>query len=310
MLLHLLLSTAVVLGADPTDSSAADLRFKDTGGGIFDFDTGPYQGQLKLDGKYKGLYPMTDTATKTEWVHPPGIFSFYRVLTTNGRYGNAARDWPTQSKLTANGAVEVDWPAAQEHPLEIKGVYRWTKADTLDLEISVTPQCDMPMFELFMSSYLGKTFMAQVYTKRGEASEPSFEPIDKKTNTPDRYVMYPRDDEAVEMIRDGRWKLGSNPVDWAVEPYLAAPLVLRRDTENGLVAIMMCPPDDCFAVASPWNPATPEGGGYRSLYLCLFGRDLKSGENARAKCRLVFGQNIDNRQALKLYEGYLKELRD
>ena len=310
MLLHLLLSTAVVLGADPADSSGADLRFNDAGGGMFDFDTGRYQGQLKLDGKYQGLHPMTDAATKTEWAHPPGIFSFYRVLTTNGRYGNAARDWPTQSKVAENGAVDVHWPAAEEHPLEITGVYRWTRADTLDLDITVKPQCDMPMFELFMSSYFGKTFMAQVYTKRRGASEPSFEPIDKKTETPGGYVMYPRDDEAVQMIRDGRWKLGSNPVDWAVEPYLAAPLVLRRDTENGLVAIMMCPPDDCFAVASPWNPATPEGGGYRSLYLCLFGRDLKSGGTARARCRLVFGQNIDNQQALELYQAYLKELRD
>ena len=180
--------------------------------------------------------------------------------------------------------------------------------DTLDLDISVTPGCDMPKFELFMSSYLGKTFMAQVYTKRSGASGPSFEPIDKKTATPDRYVMYPRDEAAVSMIRDGRWKIGSNPVDWAVEPYLAAPLVLRRDTANGLVAIMMCPPDDCFAIASPWNPATVESGGYRSLYLCLIGRDLKSGETAKAKCRLVFGRNIDNQQALELYKGYLKEL--
>jgi hypothetical protein len=310
MLLHLLLWTTVVLSAEPGDSPGAELRFKDAGNGIFDFDTGKYRGQLKLDGKYQGLYPLTDAATKTEWVHPPGIFSFYRVLTTNGRYGKNARDWPTQSKVTGNGAVSVHWPPAEEHPVEITGVYRWTRADTLDLDISVTPQRDMPMFELFMSSYFGKTFFAQVYTRRCGASEPSFEPIEKKTKTPDRYVMYPRDDEAVEMIRDGRWKIGSNPVDWAVEPYLAAPLVLRRDTEKGLVAIMMCPPDDCFAVASPWNPPTPDAGGYRSLYLCLFGRDLKSGETAQAKCRLVFGQNIDNRQALKLYQAYLKELQN
>ena len=310
MLLHLLLSTAVVLGAEPGDSTGAELRFKNAGGGIFDFDTGKYRGRLKLDGKYQGLYPMVDAATKTEWVHPPGIFSFYRVLTTNGRYGKTARDWPTQPKVAKNGAVSVYWPATEEHPVEIFGLYRWTRSDTLDLEIGVKPQREMPMFELFMSSYFGKTFLARVYTKRRGASEPSFEPIDKKTKTPDRYVMYPRDDEAVAMIRDGRWKIGSNPVDWAVEPYLAAPLVLRRDTKNGLVAIMMCPPDDCFAVASPWNPATPDAGGYRSIYLSLFGRDLKAGETAQAKCRLVFGRNIDNRQALELYQAYLKESRD
>ena len=41
---------------------------------------------------------------------------------------------------------------------------------------------------------------------------------------------------------------------------------------------MMCRPGDCFAFSSPWNPASPKGGGYRSLYQSLFGRDLKAGE--------------------------------
>ena len=27
-------------------------------------------------------------------VHPPGIFSFYRVFSGATRFGNAARDWP------------------------------------------------------------------------------------------------------------------------------------------------------------------------------------------------------------------------
>ena len=97
---------------------------------------------------------------------------------------------------------------------------------------------------------------------------------------------------------------------WAIERWLAAPLVLRRDKALGLTACMMGLPKDCFAVSGPWNPATPDAGGYRSLYLCFFGRDLKAQETARAKCRLVFGRNLDNRQALELYQAYLKELQD
>jgi hypothetical protein len=122
------------------------------------------------------------------------------------------------------------------------------------------------------------------------------------------YVMFPRDDEAVKLIRDGRWKVGSNPVDWALGSHLAAPLVIRRDSVQGLTAVMMSPPGGCFAVSTPWNPATPEGGGDRSLYLSLYGGDLKAGQPARARCRLVIARDLSDEQAVARYEAYLKEV--
>jgi len=297
-----------LLSPTPILADPPDLAFRSAGEGYYEFNTGVVKGTLKLDGKFQGLYPMVDVATDRELTRPPGVFSFYRVFSTNHRFGNAARDWPTLTKLLPDGAVEVRWPPAEEHPLEITAVYRWSAADTLDLEIAVRPQEDMPEFELFMSSYFINTFRASVYMKPEDDPDgkPRFVPVDRKPDSQGGYVMFPRDQEAVEMIRDGRWTIPPSPVDWAVERWLAAPMALRRDAAAGLTALMMCPPDDCFAVSSPWNPASPEAGGYRSLYLSLFGRDIEAGQTAQARCRLVLARNLTDEEAVRRYQKYLQ----
>lgn len=301
----------LALNASPVPADPPSLAFKPAGPGVYQFLTGPLQGKLKLDGAYQGLYPLVDTASQMELVHPPGVFSFYRVFSGTTRFGDAARDWPTKSQVLADGAVEVHWPAAPEHPLAMTGVYRWKASDTLDLEMVVTPERDLPRFELFMSSYFAKTFLAAVYVQpeHEPQSPPRFEPVNLTPKSTGGYVMFPRDDQAVKLIRDGRWKVGSNPVDWALGTRLAAPLVIRRDSAQGLTAVMMSPPSDCFAVSTPWNPASPEGGGYRSLYLSLYGGDLQAGQPARARCRLVLARNLSDAQALERYAAYLKEVR-
>jgi hypothetical protein len=296
----------VVLFVSPLGAAEPGLPFRTAGPGLFEFDTGPLRGRLKLDGRYQGVYPIVDAVTQNDLTMPPGVFSPYRVFSTGRRYGDAARDWPTQPRLCDDGAIAVRWAAAKEHPVALAAVYRWTKPDTLDLEIAATPEVDLPAFELFISSYFTKNFRAAVYLKSAERPDerPRFVPIDPRPDSKGGYVMFPRDPQAVTMIQDGRWKIPPSPVDWAIERWLAAPLVIRRDAAAGITAVMMAPTTDCFAISSPWNPATPQGGGYRSLYLSLFGRDLKAGQTAQARCRLVLGRDISDEKAVALYEAY------
>ncbi len=303
-----ILPVVLALAVSATRADSPQLAFRPAGNGLFEFDTGVLKGRLKLDGKSQGLYPLVHVPSGTELVHPPGVFSFYRVLTTNHRYGKGARDWPTVPKLLPDGAVEVYWPSAEGHPLEMTGVYRWTDPVTLDLEITVTPERHMPRFELFLSSYFTKGFLASVYLEDNgnDEAKSRLVSVNRRPGTPGGYVMFPRDEAAVEMIRDGRWQIPPNPVDWAIERWLAAPLVLRRDTAHGLTALMMCPREDCFAVSSPWNPASADAGGYRSLYLSLFGRDLPAGQTARARCRLIIAKDLSDAQAVRRNEDYLE----
>ena len=283
------------------------LAFTPSGKGLFAFDTGVLKGRLKLDGRFMGLYPVLDAATGKELTRPPGIFSPYRVFETHKRYGNAARDWPTATRLLPDGAVEAKWPSAAKHPIEMTAVFRWTAPDTLDLALAVTPQKDMPCFELFMSSYFTQGFRAAMYMKREGEEKARFVPVDRTPGSRGGYVMFPKDEAAVRMIQDGRWKIPPSAVDWGIERWLAAPLAIRRDKAAGITGVMMCRPGDCFAFSSPWNPASPKGGGYRSLYQCLFGRDLKAGETAHARMRLIIARNLSDEQAVQRYEAFLKE---
>jgi hypothetical protein len=284
-------------------AAESELAFRPSGPGLYQFDTGPFRGTLKLDGKYVGLYPLFDAASGAELTRAPGLFSPYRAFTGNTRFGNVVRDWPVQTRLVADGAVEACWPAAKEHPLAIVAVYRWSAPGTLDVQWTVTPERDMPDFELFLSSYFTKNFRAAVYAAEG-GQAPGFLPVDQPPGSRRSYVMYPRDTAALSRIRDGRWLVPPNPVQWADGARLVAPLVLRRDAALDVTAAMMCPPADCFAIASPWNPPTPEARGYRSLYLSLFGRPLKAKQSATARCRLLLGHKLSDADVLARYREY------
>ena len=37
------------------------------------------------------------------------------------------------------------------------------------------------------------------------------------------WQAFPRDDQAVSIIQDGRWKIPPSPVDWVIRPRLAKP---------------------------------------------------------------------------------------
>jgi len=115
--------------------------------------------------------------------------------------------------------------------------------------------------------------------------------------------MFPRDAAVVPIIRDGRWQLEPNPVNWTIMPRFSSPLCLRRGAANGLVAIVMAPPEDCFAVGTPC-----EGETHYSLYLSRFGRDIKAGETAKARTRFVLASATSDEQVIAVYQQYISEL--
>ena len=239
----------------------------------------------------------------------PGIFSYYRVFSAGTRYGHSIRDWPTTPRLLPDGALEVTCPPGADHPLEIKAIYRWARPDTLDVETIARPQKDMPGFEIFLSSYFSPGFRALVYVKPNlfAGGESGFLAADDNSLVDGTYLMFPRDRQSVLLIFDRRWEFPPNPVHWSITRWLAGPMAMRRDDRSGVAAVLMSPPDDCFAVSTPYNKTPPDGvAGHQSLYLSLFGRDVKADQTARAHTRLVVGK-ISDVQAVQLYTKYLEE---
>jgi hypothetical protein len=258
----------------------------------FTFDTGVLRGTLRGGGQSKGLVPAFDCATGTALARSMGLFSHYRLLDDRARYGKAAWDWASEAKLLNSGAVEVRWTADDAHPFDMTAVYRWSAPNALDLTTRVTARKELRKLEVFLASYFDGFPSTAVYA----GGAPAFVPAAADAG---KWQMFPRDDEAVKIIQDGRWKHPPSPVEWAIRPKLAAPLAIRRDADRKLAAVVMARPADAFAVACPQDEE-----GHRSIYLSLFGRDLKSGESAEARSRLVIGRDITDAKAVQLYEAF------
>jgi hypothetical protein len=88
-------------------------------------------------------------------------------------------------------------------------------------------------------------------------------------------------------------------------PAMAMPIAMRRSSKGTPVAVLMAPPDDCFAISTPY-----EGEGHYSMYFSLFGRDIKAEQTARAHLRLVVTSDASDRQILGLYRKYIKDIAD
>lgn len=276
------------------------LAFTAAGTDGFTFDTGVLQGKLRAGGKSTGLSSVVHLPTGMTMDSSMGLFGHYRVFSANKRYGTAAWDWPSEAKLHLDGSVEVRWPSTVDRPFELSATYRWTAPDTLDLETRVLAKTNLQQFESFLASYYAEGFTNScVYVRTN--SQAWLMTAAKSEGT---WQAFPRDDDAISIIQDGRWKFQPNPVDWVIRPPLAKTLGIRRCPANDLWAVAMSPPSDCFAVLTPF-----EAEPHRSMYLSLFGRDLKSGEMARARTRLIIRTGLAAKTLDQLYTDFLGQSR-
>jgi hypothetical protein len=267
----------------------------------YQFDTGLLRGTLRLQGQSLGLVPLVDTATGSSLARGKGLFSHYRLLDAAHRYGAGGWDWPSVARLAGDGSVVVDWSADDGHPFAMQAVYRWTAPGTLDLTTTVVATQNLPGLEVFLACYFDGFPESFVYVGGCPETGGQAGLLEARQEVA-VWQMFPRDDRAVRLIEDGRWERPPHPVQWKIMPRLAAPLAVRRDPERNLAALVMAPPGDCFAVATPYGAES-----HRSLYLSLLGRDLSAGGKAVARARLVIGRDISDERAIALYHAYIRQ---
>jgi hypothetical protein len=117
--------------------------------------------------------------------------------------------------------------------------------------------------------------------------------------------MFPRNEDVLPIIHDGRWQKEPNPVNWKIMPAMAIPIALRRGSDKAPTAILMAPTEDCFAISTPH-----EGEGHYSIYFSLFGRDIAAEQTAKACLRLVVKNIVSDQEILELYQKYIKDITD
>jgi hypothetical protein len=288
--------------AGPAKSDTTKLAFTSNKDGEYAFNTGILRGKLRPDGKSLGLSSVVHVPSGIRLDGAFGIVSYYRIFTANKRYGTAAWDRPSTSKLLPDGAVQITWPKGTDRPFEMVAIYRWRTSSTLDLETIVKPRKDLSKFEVFLASYFHETFPSPyVYVAENPHAQgkPGFLMAKKSFGD---WQMFPRNQKVLQVIHDGRWQKEPNPVKWTIMPQMGMPIALRRSTKTDLTVALMAPLDDCFAIATPY-----QGESHYSLYLSLFGCDVKAGQAAKARLRLVVTTDISDKEILNLYQRYMKD---
>jgi hypothetical protein len=266
--------------AQPTGSNRPP-GFRKAADGGFTFDTGVLGGTLRAGGKSIGLSSLVHVPTGIRLDRGQGILSHYRVFTVGKRYGAGAWDWPSEARLRADGSVEVHWPAA-ERPFEMWAVYRIANPASIEVETRVKALEDLRGFESFLASYFSEGFTnasALVRTDSNDGRGGRLMPAEKANGD---WQMFPRDNRVLSLIEDGRWQLEPHPVTWTIMPVFARPVAIRQNPARRVTALLISTPEDCFAVAMPYQTE-----GHYSTYLSLFGRDLKAGKTLTAAVRLV-----------------------
>lgn len=301
----MVLASPVVLaqGAIPTPV------FKSSSPGEFTFDTGILRGALRAQGKSLGLSAVVHTPTGQRLDRSNGLLSHYRVFTKGVRYGGGAWDWPSTARLTDQGAVEVFWAAAPDRPFEMRATYRWLYPSTLQLITRVKALQDLQGFESFLANYFHEAFTNSavlVKTPAGGEDQGRFMPALPAYGD---WLMFPRDAKAVELIRDGRWKLEPHPVDWVIMPEYKRPTGFRHAPSSDVTVVLASRPSDCFALATPHQIEA-----HYSLYLSLFGHDLKAGQEAQALTHLFVSTAMDEKDLIELnpaapQAGFLKAIK-
>jgi len=301
LLLAQVFIAACQMNAQPA-AQPGRLAFTAAGTNGFTFDTGVLRGRLRADGKSKGLSAVEHIASGTKLDRSMGLFGHYRVFTANKRYGGGAWDWPGDAKLQADGSVAARWPATEERPFDLRATYRWAAPNALDVVTTVQAKTNLANFESFLASYFTETFtnsLAYVAELPGKPGVTGFLAAESSFGT---WLAFPRDDAAMAIFHDGRWTIAPSPVEWKPMPHLAKPLGVRRDPATGLTAVLMSPAADAFAICTP-----EQTEGHHSMYLSLFGRDLKAGEISQARARLLIVEKMSDAETVRSYESYLKE---
>lgn len=285
------------------DTAASKPVFSINEMGTFDFDTGTLKGKVRQGGKSKGLSSMVHIPTGTKLDSGMGLLSYYRVFTKDKRYGSGAWDWPSQAKLLTDGAIEVTWPKADDRPFELISVYRWNDSTAIDVETTVKATMDLENFEVFLASYFNKSFpSSSVFVAPGSSTGPKPKLFPARKSYGD-WLMFVRDDKVSSMIKDGRWKKEPNPVRWTIMHKMQDRIAVRATDKGDLNAVLMAPCEDCYAISTPY-----EGEGHYSTYLSLFGYDVKAGQTAKAKSRLVITTETSQKAIVALYEKYMNDL--
>ena len=295
---------------------------------VYAFETDEIQGALRPGNEFPhhGLTHLVHKATGVEFVHPLyAILNLYRFMHRDPAGGAATgMDSDLGNPRQGERRVEADassvtlrWALqAPTHP-EMAIRYEIVEPATIDMTVTVTPNAIAHDFEALLACYFDPVHLPHVYLARDRfeledepglyADEPELAPVNVNPVFRGGVLAYPRDEDAVGISVDGRWR---DIARFSPVRRYKVPVCFQADRQQRVAAVLMSRPDDCFAVSSGYDSpdARDRFHKHNPLYLSLFGGTLEPGEKRTARARLVVTELDETfSQPLEHYAAFLAE---
>ena len=293
---------------------------------VYAFETAEIQGVLRPGNEFPhhGLTSLVHKATGVEFVHPLyAILNLYRFMHcdpagTTGMDSDLGNPRQGERDIEADAnSVTLRW-ALQDPAHPVMAIrYEIQEPATIDMTVTVMPNAAARDFEALLACYFDPAHVPHVYLARDRfeledepgrfGDEPELAPVNVNPVFRGGVLVYPRDEDAVGVSVDGRWR---DIARFAPVRRYKLPVCFQADRQRRVAAVLMSRPEDCFAVSSGYDSpdARDRFHKHNPLYLSLFGGSLEPGVARAARARLVVtALDEDCSQPLQRYADFLEE---
>ncbi len=282
----------------------------------FDFDTPVMSGSIKAEGSYHGVTHLVDKRSGKELTDARySALNLFRLFSVNLGMGTP-RTMKRKVHATET-AVEITWPATDEHHGEIVARYVVREPDTIDLRLTLRVKGTYAGYELLLPSYFDTTMIPHICLegRRRSSKPPEVDLVVPRLSEVYRgcSLVFPRDAHAARRPLDGRWERKEFKMPTA--PFLPVrhygqPVAFMADPEKRIAVVLMMRRASCSAISARYYAERPEdrATSYTAVDFLVFGDDLLPGDVRTADVRLVLTPlDAAMSQPLKLYEKFLSD---
>lgn len=284
--------------------------------GAFDFDTPLMSGSIVPDGPYHGVARLVDKRSGKQVNDDRySVLNLFKLMAVNLGMGTPRST--ARAVQATDTAVEIVWPATEQHQGVITARYEVSGPDTIDLHISLRVQGTYAGYELLVPNYFDVAMIPHVSLRRGAVGD---QPPGEDLVVPGLSEVYrgcslvfPRDAHAARRPLDGRWdrsEFQAPVAPFFPQRHYARPVAFLTDPEKRHAVVLMMRRPACSAISSRYYTPRVEDRvtSYSAVDFLVFGDDLVPGDVRTAQVRLVLTP-LDEAMAqpAAVYEKFLSE---
>jgi hypothetical protein len=287
--------------------------------GAFDFDTPLMSGSIVAEGAYHGVVRLVDKRSGKQVNDARySVLNLFKLMSVNLGMGTPRLN-KREVKAT-DTAVEIFWPATDDHQGEITARYAVSGPDTIDLHLTLHAKGTYAGYELLLPNYFDMAMIPHVHLLRRAIGDkapeadlvvPEFSEVYRGCS-----LVFPRDAHAARRPLDGRWnrsEFKANVAPFFPLRHYAQPFAFMSDPEKKHAVVLMMKRVACSAISARYYTPRIEDRAttYSAVDFLIFGDDLVSGDVRTAQVRLVLTPLDDAMsQPSAIYERFLAEKQE